>query len=282
MKVLFPTDFSNAAENAYLYALKLADRFGASINVIHVYEVLRFHTWIEESMNTQEVNDKITLGEFERFKDQIEVLKRIALEHQLADISVHYTLKESDYVVDAIITEAEATEVDLIVIGTTGASGLKELFFGSVASKVMEQAPCPVFVVPETATYRGIQKIGLTLEYKSGELELIERSLAFARLLGAHLHCLHVDIFDPDKVKVRLVEYKDGFKDEPDISFHTEYGLDVESRILEFMKSGFIDVVMMQVHQRSLFQELFSYSIAKRVAYHSDIPLIAIQVTEKV
>jgi nucleotide-binding universal stress UspA family protein len=281
MKILFTTDFSNASENAYVYALKLAEKLKASITVVHVYEVLQFHTWVEESMNMREVNDNITLGEFERFKEEIEILKRIAKENQLDTIEVNYSLKESDYVVDAVLTEAEENQADLIVLGTTGATGLKEIFFGSVASKVMERATCPVFVVPDTANYRGIEKVGLTLEYKPGELELIEKALSIARRLGGHLHCLHVDVYDPEKLKPRVLEYKEAFKHEPDISFHTHYELDVEKGILEFMKFNLIDVVVMRVHHQSMLKELFSYSIAKRIAYHTDIPLLALHVEEK-
>lgn len=278
MKILFPTDFSNAAGNAYVYALKLAERLQAAITVVHVYEVLQVHSWVEDSMNMGEVNDKITLGEFEHFKEEIELLKRIAAENNLSSIQVNYSLKESDYVVEAVLNEAREVQADLIVMGTRGASGLKEIFFGSVASKVMEGAECPVFVVPDSAVYRGIERIGLTLEYKGGELELIEKALGMTRRMGGHLHCLHVDVFDPDHLKSKLLEYKEAFQHESDISFHVHAELDVEKGILEFMKYNQIDVVVMRVHHKSLLQELFSYSIARRVAYHTDIPLIALHI----
>lgn len=278
MRILFPTDFSNAASNAYVYALRLAERLKADITVVHVYEVLQVHSWIEGSMNLGEVNDKITLGEFEHFKEEIDILKRIAVENNLSSIGINYSLKESDYVVAAILDEAKEVQADIIVMGTKGASGLKEIFFGSVASKVMEGAACPVFVVPDSAVYRGIERIGLTLEYKPGELEMIEKALTITRRMGGHLHCLHVDVFDPDNLKSRLLEYKEAFQHEADIRFHVHAELDVEKGILEFMKFNQIDVVVMRVHHQSLIQELFSYSIARRVAYHTDIPLLALHV----
>jgi nucleotide-binding universal stress UspA family protein len=280
MKILFPTDFSNAAENAFVYALKLAELLQGTITVVHAYEVLQFHTWVEESTNMEDVNDKITIGEFEQFRDKVELLKRIAAQNQLSHIEINYSLKESDYVIEAILNEAKEINADIIVIGTTGASGLKEILFGSVASKVIDGASCPVFMVPDTANYRGIEKIGLTLEYKPGELQLIEKALAISRRLGAHLHCLHVDVYDPEWEKVRLKEYKEAFAHESDISFHIHYELDVEKGILEFMKFNQIDVVIMRVHHQSKLKELFSYSIARRVAYHTDIPLIGLHVDQ--
>jgi nucleotide-binding universal stress UspA family protein len=280
MKILFPTDFSNAAENAYIYALHLARVLKATITVVHIYEVLEVHSWIEESTNMSELNDKITLGEFEKYKEQIELLKRIAAENRLTDIEVNYDLKESDHVVPAILQEAKDNHAELIVMGTRGASGLREIFFGSVASKVMESAHCPVFVVPDTANFRGIRKIGMTLDFKEGELSLIEKGLSLAKKLASHLHCIHVDVFDPQKMKVKMEEYKQAFAGEPHISFHTHYELDVEKGILEFMKFNQMDVILMSVHHQSKWKELFSFSIAKRIAYHSDIPLMAFQEQE--
>jgi nucleotide-binding universal stress UspA family protein len=276
MKILLPTDFSNAAENAYVYALRLADRLQGSITVVHVFELLQVHTWIEDSMNMEDVNEKITLGEFDAFKSRIDVMKRIAVENKLDHIDVNYSLKESDYIVEAIIQEAKDNHADLIVIGTTGASGLKEILFGSVASKVMEASPCPVLMIPDTAVYKGIEKIGLTLEYKPGELELIQKALALTKKLGGHLHCLHVDTLEADKIVLKIQEYRDAFKHEADVSFHVVQSLDIEKGILEFMKFNQVDVVIMRVHHQSLLKELFSYSIAKRVAYHTDIPLLGI------
>ena len=276
MKILFPTDFSNAAENAYIYALKLANQLNASITVLHVYELLQVHTWIEGSMNMDELNEKITLGEFEDFRSRSDVMKRIALENNLDQVEVNYSLKESNHVVDAILQEASMHLADLIVIGTKGASGLREIFFGSVASKVMESSFCPVLMVPDTAIFKGIEKFGLTLEYKAGEFDLIERAAVVARKFGGHLHCLHVDAFDPDKVTLKMQEYRETFKHETDISFHVHHNMDIEKGILEFMKLNEVDIVIMRVNHQSLLKELFSYSIAKRVAYHTDIPLLGI------
>jgi nucleotide-binding universal stress UspA family protein len=281
MKLLFPTDFSTAAENGYIYALKLAERLGATVTVVHVYEVLEVHSWIEEAMDMSQLNEKITLGEFEKYKEQTELLKRIAKENHLDEIEVNFSLKESGEIVQAIVDEAETTQADMIVMGTTGQHGLAEIFFGTIASKVMEHAKCPVYIVPNTASYRGIENIGLTLQYKQGELELIEKALALAGRLKAQLHCLHVDVYDPEKIKLKKEEYEQAFAQQPGISFHTHYELDTEKGILDYMKEQQMDVIIMRVHHHSLFRELFSHSLAKRIAYHSDIPLLALPISEK-
>ena len=282
MKILFPTDFSNASENAFVYALKLAEKLNAGITVVHIYEVLEVHSWIEESKDMSQVNDKIALGEFEVYREQIELLKRIAREHNLDSIEVDYTMKESDETVLAIVEEAEKQKAEMIVMGTTGAHGIKELFFGTTASKVMDKASCPVFVVPDTATYRGLDNMALTLQYKHGEMELIEKATSLARQFGSHLHCLHVDVYDDAKTKAMREEYEHSFAKIPGISFHTHYELDTEKGILDYMKEHHMDVIVMRIRHYNLFREFFSQSLTKRIAYHSEIPIIALHVSEKV
>ena len=276
MKILFPTDFSSAAENAFTYALKLADRLTATITVVHVYEVLQLHTWVEGATNMDELNEKVTIGEFEIFREQIDTLKRIATENQLSHIEVNYALKESDYVIEAIHQEALTNGADLIVMGTKGARGLKEIIFGSVATKVMEKAPCPVLVVPETAHFKGIQKLGLTIEYTPEEYDLIEKALRLTHRTGGHLHCVHIDNYDSEQKRLAFQDYRKTFEAEQDISFHIHHDPDTESGILDFMKFNQMDVIVMHVHPQSMLKDLFSFSIAKRVAYHSDIPILGI------
>jgi nucleotide-binding universal stress UspA family protein len=227
------------------------------------------------------LNEKITLGEFEKYKEQTELLKRIAKENDLADIEVNFSLKEGDEVVEAIVEEADAIQADMIVMGTSGQHGLAEMFFSTTSAKVMEHAKCPVYIIPHTASYRGIENMAVTLQYKSGELELIEKALALAGHLNAHLHCLHVDVYDPEKIKLRKEEYEKAFAHLPGISFHTHFELDTEKGILDYVKEHQMDVIVMRVHHQSLFRELFSHSLAKRIAYHSEIPLIALRMPEK-
>src|SRR5690242_8846535 len=131
MKILFPTDFSQVAENAFVFALKLAGQLKAQITVVHVYAVPEISPWVELSNISSNVNELVTFDEFDRFKSEIEILKRIAKENNLSDIDVNYSLRESLNVVPAIIDESKEVKADMIILGTTGATGLKEMLFGS-------------------------------------------------------------------------------------------------------------------------------------------------------
>ena len=74
MKILFPTDFSSVAENAFVFALKLAEGLKAKIDVVHIYTVPEISPWVKLTNIEKEVNETVTLDEFDRFKDEIEIL----------------------------------------------------------------------------------------------------------------------------------------------------------------------------------------------------------------
>ena len=94
-KILFPTDFSSTAENAYLYALKLAQQMNAELVTLHVYElpdISRVHL-----PNTiKEIYDSIEWEEFENYKDAVPRLRQLAQENGFEDISAQHVLTEGE------------------------------------------------------------------------------------------------------------------------------------------------------------------------------------------
>ena len=81
-KILFPTDFSETANNALLYALSLAESQDATVYVLHVYELPIINGGISAGL-VQNVYDTVKFGQFENFKDNIPQLRKIAEENGL-------------------------------------------------------------------------------------------------------------------------------------------------------------------------------------------------------
>ncbi len=139
-KILFPTDFSEGALHAFPYAVDLAKNYGAKLYLIHVLYDIAVASGLHiphSSMNTlyQELheNAKKTLESF-----AYEVRKGVTdIEFAvLRGVPYEETLKFAD-----------ATGIDLIVIGTHGRKGLDRMLFGSTAERVVRNAACPVLTV---------------------------------------------------------------------------------------------------------------------------------------
>ena len=120
-KILYPTDFSSYSTQAYFHALGMAETYGASLTVAHV------HTPGSEAR--------------ERAREQLEQVRPAN-----PKIPVNHVLLEGDAATE-IARYAADSGIDVIVIGTHGRTGVDRLVMGSVAERVMREAPCSVLVV---------------------------------------------------------------------------------------------------------------------------------------
>ncbi|MCD4655708.1 universal stress protein [bacterium] len=132
-KILCPTDFSKSAQFSFQYAVSLASRYHASIELYHVVEPSAYDTYrIEESEKT--------------YKETI--LERISEQLKSTETDVHITVTMETGVPYVKITQrADTSGADLIIIGTHGRTGIRHLLIGSVAEKVVRTAICPVLTV---------------------------------------------------------------------------------------------------------------------------------------
>jgi nucleotide-binding universal stress UspA family protein len=124
-KILYPTDFSSYSNQAYFHALGLAEAYRASLTVLYVY-----NPGVEKAG-----------GDKRYWRDQLEQIRPAN-----ASIPVSHVFLEGDAAAEIVRYAADAA-VDVIVLGTHGRTGVERLLMGSVAEKVMRDAPCSVLVV---------------------------------------------------------------------------------------------------------------------------------------
>ena len=91
-KILFPTDFSETANNALVYALKMAKNQNATLLILHAYEMPVISATANPVM-VQDVYKTIELSNFENFKDQVPSIREIAMKNDLEDIPMHFILE---------------------------------------------------------------------------------------------------------------------------------------------------------------------------------------------
>ncbi len=141
-RILFATDFSENSKWAFTYALSFARRYSARLYILHViqppsyplgmYAEISFDAMDEFSRNMAEAAEK--------------EMKQLR-ETEVGDFTDYETLIITGTPFLEIIKTAREKEVDLIVLGTHGRTGLDHVLFGSTAEKVVRKAPCPVLSV---------------------------------------------------------------------------------------------------------------------------------------
>lgn len=154
-KILFPTDFSETANNALVYALNLAENQNAELYVLHTYSAPIVNGGYSPEL-VFTVYESIELGTFENFKDQIPAIREIAERHNLGHIPMKFILKEG-FLVTNIQDIVKEENIDVVVMGTNGASGIDKVLFGSNTINVVSKIKTPVLCVPIDAEFRGIK-----------------------------------------------------------------------------------------------------------------------------
>jgi nucleotide-binding universal stress UspA family protein len=141
-RILVPVDFSTHAEAALQYAIALAGRLDATLHILHVVEdPIATGAWGGETVipNLTELRREL-LDDAER---RLAVYRESASRAQVPVVTVARMGLTSHTIVDY----AQALDIDLIVMGTHGRTGMAHLFMGSVAERVLREAPCPVLTM---------------------------------------------------------------------------------------------------------------------------------------
>lgn len=272
-KILFPTDFSDVSKNAFIYALKLADSINAAIITMHVYQLPQAN-YINVSEYLHEIYDVTELSNFENYRDEVPVLRKIAEENNLEHVKISHVLILGNLIHEIQkITQQE--HIDFVVMGTKGATGLKETFLGTVATKVMNDVKAVVLAIPERCKYQPIKKILFITQYKPEDIESFMRAMAFANILRARTDCLRV-VSTHHEDKLDYMEDWKKLVGNHDVMFHTIKGDDVEGIILNFIDLHKINMIAMHVYRRNFFEKLFQISLSKKLAFHVNVPILAI------
>lgn len=140
-RILVPTDFSKHSRNALIYAAAFAEKFGGQLHLLHVVQDLAIF-----------IPDMVTVAppiapSLEQMTAAVRsAFDRIVQEHHLEKLTVQREVRQGNPFYE-IVRYAKEANVDLIVMGTHGHSGLAHMLLGSVTEKVVRKAPCPVLTV---------------------------------------------------------------------------------------------------------------------------------------
>lgn len=272
-KILLPTDFTAVANNAFVHALEMANHLDAKLLLLHMYELPIVDNQFFPQ-NYQTIFDSLEMANFERFKDLMPQLHAIAEERKLNHIDFSHIIMDGDLVYN--IKECVQNEgIDLIVMGTSGASGWKELFLGTNTGDVITSVTVPVLCVPAAAEYSYIKSIGFTTRFREKDKESLWKTIAIAKKNNAKVKCLYVKTAFSDVEEQEIEDWRVTFKNEP-VQFFIVEDDNVMETILDFITSQEIDVLTIVTHKRNFFVSLFESSLAEKMTNRSEIPVLVL------
>jgi len=275
-RILVPTDFSKNATNAIKFAYLLSKKAGSKISLLNIYtfavydpnmppEILADTIKIDSNNSSEGLDMQIAQLEREIPDIKNYLGEKIVLEGATAD-EIYRTAEEHNY--------------DLILMGTKGASGIEEALIGTNAYSVISKSKVPVLVVPDKSLYKEFQNILYCVDLNSDEAPAIEEMKSIIDVNKSSITFLHLSSELNDKVTFEERGYIDLIKEKMgDVSYKIEFAKsdDIADTIEEYSKKLETDLIIISKKERGFFEHLFHKSISKKLACHTDIPLLALQ-----
>ena len=270
-KILFPTDFSSAADNALDYAVSLARAANGSLILFHVlpnpigYEGVPAMYLEEEMEILRNEND-----------EKLQAIKQ-RIQQKYPQIGCATEISPGP-LLPAILSLIDSESVDWVVMGTTGASGIKKALIGSHAASVVTHAPCPVVTVPEGHAFDGIKKVVYATEYLEEDLTLLQKLMELAGKFNASITLLHIATEEKAEEEKKFIRFRKTIERKinyPFLYFELIVHSNIQEGIDDYLTSNQADLLAMSMKKRSLFHRLFQRSETKQMAYHARIPLLA-------
>jgi nucleotide-binding universal stress UspA family protein len=270
-KILFPTDFSEAATNAFVHALEFAKIVNAELVLLHTFEIPVYDNQFFPE-NYASMYSSIELAKFELFKDEIPKLRAIAAERNLENIVIKHRLMDGDLIYN-LRKAVEEDEIDFVIMGTSGVSDWTTFFTGSNTDSVISGVNIPILCVPVNAKYEKIKTIGFTTRYREKDKKELKKILKIAHKMNAKVKSLYVKTAESDVAKETIKEWEKEFAHE-NVEFLVLPTDDVKDTILDFILYKDIDILTTITHKRSFLESLFKSSFSKKITKEVTIPVL--------
>ncbi|MGQ7944141.1 universal stress protein [Flavobacterium sp. WC2509] len=276
-KILFPTDFSDVANNAFVHALEFAKIIKGEILLLHTFEL----PVIENQFTPDSyfsIYDSMQLTQFDMFKGQIPKLRELAEKQHLENIKLSHKLVEGDLIYN-IKRTIEEENIDFVIMGTSGATGWEAFFIGSNTGAVVSAVNVPVLSVPVEAEFTKVKNIGFTTRFREKDKKSLRQVLKIAKKSNAAVKCLYVKTSKSDIDQEAINQWEKEFLNEP-IEFSVVQSDLVKENILDFISHKNIDILAMITHKRNFFSELFNPSLTQKFSNISTVPILAMHEEE--
>lgn len=275
--ILVPTDFSENANNALEYAAKIADTYQASIVLLHVYTPMVSRINAVGALLTDEVADAR-----KNAMEKLTIIK-ITLESEFTGITCTPEVTVGEPVTE-ILRQATVASIDLIVMGTLGASNLTKSLFGSNTAAVVEKSSCPVLCVPARCSFKKPERILFATNFSYDDTEGIVKLSRLARAFKSRIIVGHVDTSVTSDEDEGLENSMQNFIKEAERK--SQYG-NFDYKIVEdhnvsmgldaIIQENQIDMVALSTHKRNFFEKFYNPSLSKKLSLYTDIPLVVFQ-----
>lgn len=268
--LLFPTDFSKNAEKALLFAAEMAQRSEAELTIFHASQGTMDLTADYEHHK----QDVIQQAE----KEFDKLIAKLKKKGSYGELKISTVLQSGDPV-SALFEQAGGNDIDLIVMGTKGATGDRNELFGSVTTSVIKKTKIPVMAVPYESRFDEFENIAFTTDYKEGDLNSFEKVVTLARQFDSSINVLHVADQQSLEAEIKFRGFRDLIKsrtDYPKIEFCIEYEFDFFTGVAEYLYERPTSLFALTKYKKTFWEKLVERNHAKEMAFYSRVPILVL------
>lgn len=275
--VLLPTDFSENAWNATKYAIELFKDEKCLFHLLNTYTpVIASSRFMATSLGNVQEGSMRTSSE----RGLEEVLSKIKKKYNNPKHNFN-TISSFSLLVDEIKDIVEKRNIDLIITGTKGVSGLDEVFMGSNTVRIIKSVKnCPVLAIPQHFEYTSPTEIAFATDFnRFYSLSELQPIIDLAKAFKAAIRIVHVqyEIKALSEIQMFNLNMLRKYLNEVEHYVHTVSELNSVSKTLEvFTKELDIHLLAMLNYQHSYMERMTREPVVKRMAFHTQIPLLVI------
>ncbi len=266
-RILIPTDFSDIAENALKYAIEIAAKFDGELLLYHVYSM---NKKLDYDWDFPE-DEQPYVMDLERKMNNLK--GKYKEEFKRKGISIE-TKVEEHHIFTLFDTLVRKHEIDLIIMGSQGATGLEKVVFGSVAAQASDLAKVPVIVVPPLYEYQAIDKIVWATDLNSVSANTLAPMQELAVRFNAHLTILNINTGESKKKSSHQIE---SYLQNVETTYQeAPLSESINQSINLFIKAMKCDLLCMIRREKGFFESLFQTSITKEQVYNTQTPFLVL------
>jgi len=283
-RILVPYDFTPHAENAALYALQIAAKMKADVQLLNVYfdpGVVPFSQLESFSftVNFDDVGLEVEQETAKKMKAFSEKLKMTLKQHKIRGVNVFYDLVKGS-AVPTILAYIKVYKPGLVIMGTRGSELEGFRSFGSVTSKVIKKANIPILAVPKdypAGNFKTPKRVLYATDLDHSDFWTLSKLASFVKPFDSDIYCVHVSEEIEKQEEVYMHKVKAFVTDTLGLD-KLECGLleclDPQLGLEDFIKEKQIDLVAMTTHHQSLISRFYTPSVTQKFLFQTTIPLL--------
>lgn len=275
--ILVPTDFSEVAANALDHAVQVAKEFGNEICIMHIFEESFIGSiWGQKNSYKEGLVGQMLQEKMDRMVEELRTTHGLKARSVIESGRIHACIL--DYAKD------EANDIDSIIMGTQGASGLGQIV-GSNASRVIGGSEVPVVIVKEKQYGHGYKNIVLPIDLSLESKQKVWWAIQLAKKYTSTVHIISIKLSDEflvNRVKANLHQVEDvlsknGVKHTSKMLADDDYPGNPADDTLQYAEEINADLIMIMTQQEKGFTEFIVGSYAQQIVNkHSSIPVMCI------